>query len=566
MQNYNAQIPSENHWFEQIKCQAACPVHTDARGYVQAIARGDYEQAYLIARAPNPLASICGRICGAPCESACRRGEIDSPIQIRALKRFVTEKFGAEAGAPRVAHIVDWLREKLGGQGSQPGDESSRPLFDPNTRSSFRKASGQGIAIVGSGPAGLAAAHDLALMGFAPVIFELEPVPAGMLSLGVPAYRLPRDLIQAEIALIEDLGVEIRCNTAVGRDISLNELKQQFAAIILAVGAKKSRMLDLPGADGSQVLGGVEFLRDIALGKKVQPGQRVVVIGGGNVAFDVGRSVVRNTEIDVATVASHLEGVAETHICCLESREEMPADDVEIIEGSEEGVQLHTSLGPKEIHLDNGRVRGVSFVHCTRVFDENQRFSPQFDESRQTTIECDTVFLAIGQRVDVSFIEPDLHGIELLPNGAPKCDAETLETTAENIFGAGDLAHGTKLLIHAVASGKQVARSIYRKFLGDDISPQMVELHVPLDNYAREYDYEFKKRVQLPVLPTEERLRHHDTQVELTMLDQQARYEASRCLNCGINTIFDGNKCILCGGCVDICPSACLKIVNLKQP
>ncbi len=565
MQNYRAQLPSENHWFEQIKCQAACPVHTDARGYVQAIARKDFEQAYLIARAPNPLASICGRICGAPCETECRRGEIDSPIQIRALKRFVTEKFGAEAGSERVESISTWLREKLGGTLSPPQNGRSRPFLDPNTRGSFRKASGQRIAIVGSGPAGLAAAHDLALMGFAPVIFEMEPVPAGMLSLGVPEYRLPRDLIQAEIKLIEDLGVEIRCNTAVGKDISLNELKQQFEAVVLAVGAKKSRMLDLPGGDASQVLGGVEFLRDIALGNKIELGQKVVVIGGGNVAFDVGRSVIRNTEIDVATVASHLEGVAETHICCLESHEEMPADDVEIIEGGEEGIQLHTSLGPKEIVLDKGRVTGVSFVNCTRVFDENQRFSPLFDESKQTTIECDTVFLAIGQRVDVSFIDSDRHGIELLPNGAPKSNPETQETTAENIFVAGDLAYGTKLLIHAVASGKQVARSIYKKLVGEEISPQAVEIHVPLEDYAREYDYEYRKRIQLPVLRAEERVGDQRAQVELTMLEEQACYEASRCLNCGINTIFDGYKCILCGGCVDICPSACLKIVNLAQ-
>ncbi|MFQ5636860.1 MAG: FAD-dependent oxidoreductase [bacterium] len=565
MEYYRAQLPSENHWFEQIKCQAACPVHTDARGYVQAVARGDYEQAYLIARAPNPLASMCGRICGAPCESACCRGEIDNPIQIRALKRFVTEKFGAEAGPQRVEHLVRWLREKLGGQRSATRSGSTRRLFDPNTRSSFRKAAGQKIAIVGSGPAGLAAGHDLALMGFAPVIFEMEPVPAGMLSLGVPEYRLPRDLIRAEVELIEELGVEIRCNQAVGRDISLQELRAEFNAVVLAVGAKRSRMLDIPGADADQVIGGVEFLRDIALGHKVVLGQRVVVIGGGNVAFDVGRSVIRNTQLDVATLAAHLASVTETHICCLESHEEMPADDVEIIEASEEGIRLHSGLGPREIHTENGRVTGVTFVRCTQVFDEQQRFNPKFDETQHTTLECETVILAIGQRVDVSFIDSKRAGLALLPNGAPKCDPVTLETTAENVFVAGDLAYGTKLLIHAVASGKQVARSIYKKFTGEEIEPRSVELHVPIEDYAREYDYEQRQRVQLPVLATEERVRDQSTQVELTLLEQQARYEASRCLNCGINTIFDGNRCILCGGCVDICPSACLKIVNLGQ-
>lgn len=540
-------------------------MHTDARGYVQAIARGDYEQAYLIARAPNPLASICGRICGAPCETACRRGEIDSPIQIRALKRFVTERFGVETGPERVEHLVDWLRERLGGQLSAPKNGNSRPLLDLNTRGTFQKASGQRIAVVGSGPAGLAAAHDLALMGFVPVIFEMEPVPAGMLYLGVPEYRLPRDIIKAEVKLIEELGVEIRCNTAVGKDISLPELRKEFAAVILAVGAKKSRPLQIPGANSPGVLGGVEFLRDIALGHPVSLGRRVVVIGGGNVAFDVGRSVIRNTQLDVATVAAHLASVAETHICCLESREEMPADEVEIIEGSEEGIRLHTSLGPKEIHVENGQVTGVTFVRCTRVFDEQQRFNPLFDESEQTTIECDTVLLAVGQRFDLSFVDTERDGIELLPNGAPKCDPHTLETTAENVFVAGDLAHGTKLLIHAVASGKQAARSVYQKFMRQEIAPRAVDLHIALPDYQRDYDYEARQRIQLAVLPAAERISSHATQVELPLFEAQARYEASRCLNCGVNTIFDGEKCILCGGCVDICPSACLKIVGIEQ-
>lgn len=540
-------------------------MHTDARAYVQAIADGEVEQAYLIARAPNPLASICGRICGAPCEAACRRGDIDSPVQIRALKRFVSEKFGAEAGPARVQQMVDWLRERLSGDGPGADNGSTRSLRDPNTRARFKRARGQRIAIVGSGPAGLAAAHDLALMGFRPVIFEMEAVPAGMLAVGVPEYRLPRDLIRAEVKLIESLGVEIRCHMTVGEDVSLSQLEKEFDAVILAVGAKKSRMLSIPGAEASEVLGGIEFLRDIALGHPVKLGSRVVVVGGGNVAFDVGRSVIRNTQRDLATVAARLAKVNETHICCLESRGEMPADQVEIIEGSEEGIELHTSVGPKEIHVEHGRVTGVTFVRCTRVFDQNGAFSPRFDESEQMTIECDTVLLAIGQRFDLSFVEPERDGIALLANGAPQCDPETLETSCENVYVAGDLAHGMKLLIHAVASGKQVARSIYRKFVGEEIAPHTVELHVPLSDYAREYDYEARKRVRLPVLPLERRIFNQATQVELTLSEAQARFEASRCLNCSVNTIFDGQKCILCGGCVDICPSACLKIVSVDQ-
>lgn len=562
-ETFRAQVPSGRHWFETVKCQAACPVHTDARGYVQAIARGDYERAYLIARAPNPLASVCGRICGAPCEQACRRGEIDSPIRIRALKRFATERHGAEHSGDRVQALADWLRDNLGGSPpSKPGG-ATRPLLDVNTRGSFRRASGQRIAIVGSGPAGLAAAHDLALMGFAPVIFEMEPVPAGMLAVGVPEYRLPRDLIRAEVELIRRLGVEIRCDTAVGRDVSLPDLRREFDAVVLAVGAKRSRPLDIPGGDAPQVLGAVEFLREIALGRPVEVGRRVVVIGGGNVAYDAGRSVIRNTEVDAAKLAAHLS--SETHICCLESRDEIPADDVEVIEGAEEGIQLHPSLGPTEIHLENGNVCGVSFVHCLRVFDEERRFAPLFDEGRCERIDCDTVLLAIGQRVDVAFIDPARDGIELLRNGAPLADPETLCTTADNVYVAGDLAYGTKLLIHAVASGKQVARSIYRKLTGEEISPREVEIHVALDDFARDYDYEARQRVLLPVVPAEERVRSSNISVELQMLEAQALHEAARCLNCSVNTIFDSGKCILCGGCVDICPSVCLRFVDLDE-
>jgi len=562
-ETFRAEAPSGRHWFEQIKCQAACPVHTDARGYVQAIARGDYERAYLIARAPNPFASVCGRICGAPCEQACRRGEIDSPIRIRALKRFVTERHGPEHSGDRVHDLVDWLCENLGGTPSSAPDGPTRPLLDLNTRGSFRRAAGQRIAIVGSGPAGLAAAHDLALMGFAPVIFEMEPVPAGMLAVGVPEYRLPRDLIRAEVELIRRLGVEIRCNTAVGRDVTLPELRREFEAVVLAVGAKRSRRIDVPGGDAPQVLGAVEFLREIALGRPVEVGRRVVVIGGGNVAYDAGRSVIRNTEVDAAKLAAHLS--SETHICCLEGRDEIPADDVEVIEGAEEGIRLHPSLGPHEIHLEDGNVCGVTFVHCLRVFDEQQQFAPLFDQSRRVRIDCDMVLLAIGQRVDVSFIDPDRDGIELLKNGAPRSDPESLRTTAEDVYVAGDLAYGTKLLIHAVASGKQAARSIYRRFTGEEISPRDVEIHVPLDDFAREYDYEARQRVRLRVVPAEERIRSSSISVELNMVEAQAVEEAGRCLNCSVNTIFDSEKCILCGGCVDICPSVCLRFVDLAN-
>ncbi|HEA69249.1 MAG TPA: hypothetical protein ENI07_20935 [Desulfobacterales bacterium] len=565
MKKYRAQLPAENHWAETIKCQAACPVYTDARGYIQAIAQRDYETAYLIARVSNPLASICGSICGAPCEAACRRGDIDSPLQIRALKRFVTGKLGTESSPDRIEKIAKWLWDRLRVTIPDDEKETNLSIVDLNTRRNYPKVGGQRIAIVGSGPAGLGAAHDLALMGFSPVVFERESVPAGMLYLGVPEYRLPRNIILAEVKLIEKLGVEIRLNTAVGEDIPFFKLVEEFDAVIIAVGAKKSRKLKIPGADAPQVLGGVEFLRDIALGNPVEIGSRIVVIGGGNVAFDVGRSVVRQTGQDVAVAAALVSDMVDVNLCCLESRDEMPADEVEIIEGCEEGIILHTGMGPKEIHVKNGKVTGVTFSHCVQVFDQNGRFDPKFDEERQTTIECDAVLLTIGQEVDLSFIDPARDGLEISKRGIITHDSETLQTGLPNVFVAGDLAHGPKLLIDAVASGKRAARSIYRHFTGNKIDPRLTDLHVLLEDFARAFGYEIRKRIKLPVLPVEKRKGRMIAQVELPLEENVALFEAGRCINCSINTIFDSEKCILCGGCVEICPCACLKIVDFEQ-
>src|SRR5690242_4435812 len=345
---YRVRIADDAYWREQIKCQFACPVHTDARGYVRAIAAGDYELAYLIARGPNPLASICGRICGAPCEAACRRGTIDQPIAIRALKRFICERSGPESRKDPGKEQFSYLKQ-LNGPRECDDQEELRHLLEFLSRQSLPIPTGERIAIIGSGPAGLAAGHDLALMGFRPTIFEMESVPAGMLYTGVPDYRLPTNLIRAEVAVIEALGVEIRCNTEIGKDIPFEQIRKDFAAVIIAVGAKRSRPLPIPGAEAIGVLGGVDFLRDIALGKQVELGARVVVIGGGNVAYDVARTVLRQEEYDVSRTAARLHGVKEVNLVCLESLEEMPADTVEIIEGSEEGVLRYNSWGPREI-------------------------------------------------------------------------------------------------------------------------------------------------------------------------------------------------------------------------
>jgi formate dehydrogenase beta subunit len=565
---YNVRLADQRYWREQIKCQYACPVHTDARGYVRAIAEGDYERAYLIARGPNPLASLCGRICGAPCEAACRRGTIDQPIAIRALKRFVCEQFGVEARVDPAREQFPYLREKTDTRQCDDVDEL-RHLLAFIAGAKFPQPRGERVAVIGSGPAGLAAAHDLALMGFRPTIFEMEPLPAGMLFTGVPGYRLPAELIRAEVAVIEALGVEIRCNTQVGKDVGFDELRREFAAVIIACGAKRSRALPIPGTDAIGVMGGVDFLRDVALGKQVELGQRVIVIGGGNVAYDVARTVLRQEEYDVSRTAARLPGVREVHLACLESLEEMPADTVEIIEGTEEGVTRHNSWGPKEIFARqvNGQqfVAGVRFIRCLSVYDENKRFAPKFDPSTEMTLEGDTVLLSVGQAADLSFLDPARDAIEMRSPQQIVNDPDTGATSAPGVFVAGDIAYGPRLMIHAIASGKQAARSVYRYLKGRDIAPEEVQFHFPLERYHREKSYERRLRQHIPTRSPAERLRNPQALVEIGYNEDQAQAEAGRCLDCGINTVFDGERCILCGGCVDVCPTVCLKLVSLDR-
>jgi NADPH-dependent glutamate synthase beta subunit-like oxidoreductase len=558
---FTVTIPDEGYWRRQIKCQYACPVHTDARGYVRSIAAGEYEAAYLIARGPNPLASICGRVCGAPCEAACRRGSIDQPIAIRALKRFVADRYAGHLRQPQ-----DYP------PGECDGLEEMTNLARFLASRDYAKPEGLRVAIVGSGPAGLAAAHDLALMGMAPTIFEAEPRPAGMLYTGIPAYRLPRDLIDAEIELIRSLGVEFRCGVKIGRDLDFAELRRDFRAVILAVGAKRARMLALPGADAEGIYGGIDFLRAVSLGERIPMGRRVVVIGGGNVAFDVSRSAVRyaeddaerlvarQTETDISRVALRQTAVREVHLACLESREEMPADEVEIVEGEEEGIVRHNSVGPKEFLFreEGGRkvVTGVRFRRVVSVFDANRRFAPVYDDSETVDVEADTVLLSVGQMADLSFLG-NVTKLQL--------NAETLETEMPGVFAAGDVAYGARLMIDAIASGKKAARSVYRFLTGREVGVQETQLHFEIQDYRREAGYEGRRRAHIPATSAQERLADPQRLVETGYTEVQAVSEAGRCLDCGVNTIFDGEKCILCGGCVDVCPTLCLKLVGLEQ-
>jgi formate dehydrogenase beta subunit len=563
-------VPDADHHRSLIACQVACPVHTDARGYVRAIAAGRYEEAYLIARGPNPFASICGRICGAPCEAACRRGKVprvdpdghfigpDRPIAIRALKRFVCERHGVEARPP--AAVRDALREWVPAVCADA--EEMAALVRAFARGGFEPARGERVAIVGAGPAGLSAAHDLALMGFRPTVFELEPVGAGMLAVGVPAYRLPRDLIRAEVAVIEALGVEIRTGVEVGRDVSFAALRRDHAAVVIAVGAKQARGLGLPGEHGPRVYGGVDLLRAVALDRPFDLGHDVLVVGGGNVAYDVARTVVRQAAVDAARTAARLPGTRRVRLVSLETLEEMPADTLEILEGDEEGIERLNGWGPVEILRDgSGQVTGVTFRRCLRVYDAARRFSPEYDDADRRTVACDTVLIAAGQTPNLAFLADGGTDVAELRPGWPRVDPETLATTAPGVFVAGDLAHGTRLLIDAVASGKRAARSVYRHVTGRTIRPEAVQSHVPLDRYRREFRYEAVPRQEVPTRAVGERLGDAGATVELGFDEVLARREASRCLDCGVTPVFDGTRCVLCGGCVDVCPTSCLKLV-----
>lgn len=554
-------------WLEStFPCMQACPVHTQAGRYVTLIAEGRYEEAYRYAREPNPMASICGRVCGHPCETACRRKDFDLPISIRALKRFVTERHGPESRNP-----VEVFRDK---------PRTPRP---------------ERVAVIGSGPAGLSAAHDLALLGYPVTIFEAAPVPGGMLHLGIPEYRLPRDVVQAQVREILDLGPELKLNSRLG-DFSLADLRAQgFKAILLAFGLHRSRDLQIPGHDLDGVIKGVDFLLNVNLGYRFSIGKKVVVIGGGNVAIDVARTALRRLQeqtlatlrssllpdrlsdselqvamkelMDVTRTALRL-GAQEVHLVALESLEEMPAFEDEIEEAAREGLKIHPSLGPQRFIGQNGKVVGLETIRCVSVFDAEHRFRPTFAEGTESVIPCDTVILAIGQSSDLSFLTP-ADGIETTRQGTIKIDPETLMSTAPGVFAAGDIAFGPRLIISAAADGRKAAEQIDRYLRGPSWAPapRFVQITV-LDHHRMAEDYDEYSRLLVPTIPLDRRT--GIAEVEAGFTEEQARREASRCLRCWINTIFDGNEiegseCILCGGCVDVCPENCLVLVPLGQ-
>jgi NADPH-dependent glutamate synthase beta subunit-like oxidoreductase/NAD-dependent dihydropyrimidine dehydrogenase PreA subunit len=577
---YSVELPDVNYFTRQVLCREGCPVRTDSGGYVQAIAEERYEDAYIIARMPNPFASICGRVCAAPCEAKCRRGALDASISIRALKRFVCEKFGVESDRFDLGRVYPELR-------------------DPRRE---RIGDGRKVAVIGAGPAGLSCAHELALMGFAPTVFEAQNLAGGMLVLGVPEYRLPREIIQAEIEAIKSLGVKIRLNARLGRDFALSDLNQQgYEAIFLGIGAHKSRELAIEGVEMDGVLRAIDFLLNVNLGYRVTLGRKVVVIGGGNVAFDVARSVLRQTEkltnmseaelraalhtaaatleeltvrepeapdqvrlaLDVAREAIR-KGVPEVHMYCLENLDEIPAAREEIEEAEKEGIRLHTRFGPKRILGNDGKVSGIELIKCSRVFDESRRFNPQFIEGSEETVDCDTVVLAVGQAADLSWIHPE-DNLTLTPRGTLQTDPATMVTSRPDVFAGGDVAFGPRIIITAVAEGKRAANSI-AKFLTGREPPEPRQARMTIydtQQYRMKPDYEKLMRRSPPTLPLDRRI--GIAEVEKDYPETGAVVQAIRCLKCHISPVFNGDECVLCGGCADVCPEYCFRLVDVAD-
>lgn len=552
-------VPDAQWLWDNEPCRAACPVHTDAGAYVTAIAEGRHRDAYLIARDPNPFASICGRVCAAPCEAACRRGTVDAPVSIRALKRFVTERFGVESfSAATIWH------------------EAHGPV-PPATLSS--------VGIVGGGPAGLSAAYELRLAGHPVTVYEAADRLGGMMVLGIPEYRLARGLISREIDAILELGIDVELGFRVGTDATVEDLLGRHESLFLSVGTGRARDLDLPGHDLDGILRAVEFLLNVNQGFRADLGERVVVVGGGNVAFDAARTALRAaaggapdpttepgpgpiagtdedarrgmvTTLDVARAAVRA-GVLNVTVIALESPEEIPADPEEIAEAEAEGISIVYRKGPHRFVGEGGRITGLETIDVKSVFDDDHRFNPTFLPGTESVIPADTVILAVGQTADLAL----LGGVTVEQiRGSIKTDPATLRTSHPRIWAGGDVAHGPRNLIDAIADGQRAAASIHA---GDAPVPTegvRIELGRRAGFRRLSTGYDAIARQTVPATPSDRRVGFGE--VEVGYGPQDAWLESLRCLRCFDNVMLDPALCILCGLCVDVCPPNCITIAR----
>ena len=484
------------------RCSDACPAGVDVPRYIRAVRDGDFDQAVAVLRERLPLPVVCADACFAPCEDVCAYKQFGDPIAIRAIKRAA----------------VDHGTDAWKGQKAKPA------------------ASGKKVAIVGAGPAGLTAAYYLAGKGHQVTIFDAFPKPGGMMRYGIPSYRLPEARLDRDVQDILEQGVEFKGSTLVGKDIDLAQLNQDFDAVFVASGANSSARIQLSGSDKDGVLWGWEFLRDVALEKAPAVGEKVVVVGGGNVA------------IDVALTAKRL-GAKDVRLFCLESRDQMPAHPWEVSLAEAEGVVINNSWGPQEV-MGEGKAGGVSFQACTSVFDKDGKFSPAFDSGITTHTDADTVILAIGQSSVLEFV--DLDGVDTAGNriqaGADQA------TGAAGVFAGGDVVTGPASIIGGVAQGRRAAEAIDSYLGGDgDISEVLAapEEEVELTPLTGE----ILSRQEMPHLHVWERSDNFD-QVEQPMSPAAVVAEASRCLQCDARTfevVLNTEYCKECGYCAEVC-------------
>ena len=494
-------------------CKTACPAHIGIQGYLQLAKEGRYEDALALIKKDNPLPAVCGHVCNRRCEDACTRGTIDEAVAIDEVKRFIAER-----------------------------DLNAETRFIPKkTIPSLKGGFEEKIAIIGAGPAGLSCAYFLALTGYKPTIFEKNAEPGGMLRYGIPSYKLEKDLLAAEIDVIRQLGVEIRCGVEVGKDVTIEDLREQgYKGFYAAIGCQRGRKPGISGENAEGAYAAVDFLREASAKESFALEGDVVVVGGGNVAIDAARISSRCTD-------------AKISMFCLEAREKMPASNEEIEEALEEGIELNCGWGPKEVLEENGHVSGVVFKKCTRVFDAQGRFSPEYDENDTVTIPCRHVIFSVGQAIDWGHMLDNLH-VELRPNGGALANKLTYQTSEPDIFVGGDVYTGPKFAIDAIAAGREGAISLHR-YVHEHCTLTIGRnrrdfIELDKENIKVE-TYDSSSRQIPPKADVKEQAKtFRDLSQSLT--EEQVKKETSRCLSCGASVV-DPNKCIGCGVCTTKC-------------
>jgi NADPH-dependent glutamate synthase beta subunit-like oxidoreductase len=492
---------------EITPCRSACPAGVNMRGYIYLLTEGKLEEAMKLIRDALPLPAITGHVCFHPCEKECARKEVDEAVNINALERYVADY---------------WLREKA----------------KPALRIYLRK-----VAIIGSGPAGLAAAYDLVKMGYPVTVFEGQPLPGGMLRTGIPEYRLPENILNAQIDYIKGMGVDFKTGVTFGKDLTLSDLgKKEYQAILFAIGAQRSRKIEIEGAQLTDVLWGLDFLRDVKLKRKVRVKSRVVVIGGGNVA------------IDAALTALRL-GAEDVRIVCLECREEMPAHEEAIKTAMDEGVDIRVSWGPKRMIRDKGRVTGIELIRCLSVYDKTGKFKPCFDEKTTQSIETDMVIFAIGESPDLSVLPGEMK----TDNDHILADPMTLETSLPGVFAAGVAVSGPWSVVEAIASGKKAAVSIDRYLRGKDLKAGRDAETKVVGKPPRE-GVEKRPRQAISLLPFDQR-KSNFNEIKMGFSKETAEQEERRCMACGSRAFIKYlEDCMTCYTCERDCPEKAITV------